>query len=56
MQRHRYLIIQESEPRLRKSLRMFLYFVMFLLATFYFFGFFYWGTEPLDSETRIEGR
>lgn len=56
MIRPRYIIVQDSSPRLGRFARALLYVAMFLLGLTYFLGFFWYGTEPLDSEIRTEGR
>jgi hypothetical protein len=56
MQRHRYLIVQNKRRRLGKLAMALIYLAMFMLASLYFFGFFYWGSAELESEIRIEGR
>lgn len=54
--RHRYIVVEDSPPRLRKATRTFLIVVMLILATLYFLGFFWAGSAPLESEIQIEGR
>ena len=56
MQRQRYLIVQNSEPRLRKSARMLVYFLMFMAGLLYFAMFAYYATEPDPFIDQIEGR
>jgi hypothetical protein len=53
--RHRYLIVAEAEPPkgarpMSRTARTVWFVVAFLLALFYFVGFFWYGAAPLESE------
>ena len=54
-----YLIVQNSQPRMRKPTRMLLTYILFVVfMAMYWFGFFYVGTSDWQEieRSQIEGR
>lgn len=52
----KYIIVDNCESRGGSLLRTVLFLAFFWLAALFWFGFFYYGSEPLNSEIQTEGR